>query len=318
MLRESETRLNLDTLNCPQCARRTPAARGACLYCGAQLPLTEITAAPPQRVIDSFERAFNTILHPFRPRDDMAEAALAAALKIEIGEARAFISSGKPVPLARSQTRQEAEMISALVRSCGLSCSVVADEEMRLYSEIIRARRIARSTDHIEVHHSGGVLSMTLADIKLLVVGALRNLRVEYIESAAGLHNRQSNVLDTSEFRSEEMLLDVYASSLEQSFRIKSDAFDYSGLVSPLSFRAEVNFQNAVAALHGAAPHARIDDEFIKMRSLLARAWPERSRTQSRGVKRTGLAYRPVSQSSVVRDNRDQFDRYSRLMFLTS
>jgi hypothetical protein len=33
-------------------------------------------------------------------------------------------------------------------------------------------------------------------------------------------------------------------------------------------------------------------------------------------MKRAGLAYRPVSKSSVIKDNRDQFDRYSRLMFI--
>jgi hypothetical protein len=309
--------LNLDVLNCPHCDRRTPAARGACLYCGAALPLTEITTAPPQRVIDSFERAFNAVLQPFRPRDDRAEEALATALKIEIAEARAFISSGKPVPLARSQSRQEAEMISALVRSCGLSCSVVADEELRVETELIRARRIVRASDRLQVHHSGGALDVPIAEIKLFVIGSLRNLRVDYIEGAGGMRSQSPSVLDTTEFRSDEMLLDVYGSSLVNSFRIKSDAFDYSGLVWPLSFRAEVNFRTAIAALHGAVPQARIDDDFSRMRALLARAWPERSRTESRGVKRAGATYRPVSQSSVVKDNRDQFDRYSRLMFIS-
>ncbi|HSE98954.1 MAG TPA: hypothetical protein VLD57_11870 [Blastocatellia bacterium] len=318
MKQESETTLNLDLLSCPQCARQTPAARGACIYCGAALPLIEITTAPPQRVIDSFERAFNTVLHPFRPRDDRAESALAAALNIELAEARAFISSGKPVPLSRSHNRQEAEMISALVRSCGLACSVVADEDLQIEYEMIRARRIARSAEHLDVHHSGGVLSMPLAELKMLVVGSLRNLRLDYLEGASGLRNQPSTVLDTAEFRSDEMLLDVYTSSIERSFRIKSDAFDYSGLVSPLSFRAEMNFQTAIIALREAAPHAAIDEDFTRMRPLLARAWPERSRTEARGVKRAGLAYRPVSQSSVVKDNRDQFDRYSRLMFIMS
>jgi hypothetical protein len=310
--------LNQDVVNCPQCVRRTPAARGACLYCGAELPITEITTAPPQRIIDNFERAFNTVLHPFRPRDDRAEAALADALKIEISEARAYITSGKPVPLARSQNRQEAEMISALIRSCGLSCSVVADEELRVETEAIRARRIARSSSHLQVQHSGGALDVPIAEIKLLVVGSLRNVRVDYLESAAGVRNQSASVLDTAEFLTEEMLLDVYASSLDQSFRIKSDSFDYSGLVWPLSFRAEINFQTAISALHGAAPQARIDDDFARVRSLLARAWPERSRIEARGVKRTGLAFRPTSQTSILKDSRDQFDRYSRLMFLTS
>lgn len=79
-----------------------------------------------------------------------------------------------------------------------------------------------------------------------------------------------------------------------------------------------MNFKAALAALASAAARASLDDDFARLRSLLSRAWPERARNESRGVKRSGLALRPVSQASVISDNRDQFDRYSRLMFLCS
>src|SRR5262249_11756671 len=110
----------------------------------------------------------------------------------------------------------------------------------------------------------------------------------------------------------------VYTGSLNRSFRIRADAFDYSGLVAPLSFRADLNFKSAVAALRNAATRAAFDDEFEHARRFLSRAWPERSRTESRGIKRAGLAYRPVAQSSILSDNRDQFNRYSRLMFISA
>lgn len=305
-------------MNCPACARRTPSARAMCLYCGAALPVTRIEAAPSQRAIDNADRAFNTVLDPVRlAASEEAEAALATALRVEPDEARAFIGVGKRVPLARSQTRHEAELIAALVRTCGLKASVVADEELRLESELIRARRITRDQHEIKIDHVGGSFTLPLSEISLFVMGALRNTRVDYTEGVAGMRAQSAAVLDTSEFRTDAVLLDVYSSSLEKSFRIKADAFDYSGLVWPLSFRAEMNFQVAVSALHGAAPHAVIDDDFARIKGLLARAWPERSRVESRGVKRAGLAYRPVAQSSVISDNRDQFDRYSRLMFLS-
>lgn len=305
-------------MNCPACARRTPSARAMCLYCGASLPVTRIEAAPSQRAIDNADRAFNTVLDPAKlAASEEAEAALATALRVGPDEARAFINVGKRVPLARSQTRHEAELIAALVRTCGLKASVVADEELRLESELIRARRITRDQHEIKIDHVGGSLVLPLSEISLLVMGALRNTRVDYTEGLSGMRAQSAAVLDTSEFRTDQVLLDVYTTSLEKSFRIKADAFDYSGLVWPLSFRAEMNFQVAVSALHGAAPHAAIDDDFARIRGLLARAWPERSRVESRGVKRAGLSYRPVAQSSVISDNRDQFDRYSRLMFLS-
>jgi hypothetical protein len=308
-----------DVINCPDCARRTPAARATCLYCGARLPVTKIEAAPSQRAIDNAERAFNTVLEPAgRPATEATEAALASALRIEPDEARAFIEVGKPVPLARSQSRHEAELIAALVRTCGLKAGVVADEDLKLDSQLVRARRVVCREREIEIHHSGGVLLLPPPEIRLLVTGSLKNTRVDYTEGIAGMRAQSGVVLDTSQFRSDELLLDVYATVLEKSFRIKADAFDYSGLVRPLSFRAEMNFRAARAALRELAPHAAVDDDFARVRRLLARAWPERSRVESRGVKRAGLAHRPVAQSSLISGNRDQFDRYSRLIFLST
>lgn len=308
--------MNQDVTNCPRCERRTPAARGDCIYCGEHLPFSTIQAAPPQRNIDPAELAFNTVLEPFPVRIiESVVTALAAALQIESDEAQGLVNADKPVPLARSQTRAEADMIAALVRTCGLRAVVIPDQDMRLDRELIRARRISMTGDEVRVHHSGGEIALPKDEIALFVMGELHNVRIDYTEGISA--RRQSgSVLETSEFRSDETLLDVYASNIDRSFRIKSDAFDYSGLVSPLSFRSEVNFRSALTRLRADLPQAKFDDDFSSMRRLLARAWPERSRNESRGIKRT-VSFRPVAQATVVSDNRDQFDRYSRLVFLS-
>lgn len=281
--------------------------------------MTNIASAPPQRNIDTSELAFNTVLEPANPvLHETAVAALAAALKIEREEAEIFLQATRPVPVARSHNRREAEMIASLVTTCGLVARVVADEDLRLETELVRARRIERREGEIQVHHIGGAMTLAVTEIKLMVMGALRSVRVDYTESGSARPGQQVNILDTAEFRSNEMLLDVYAESIERSFRLRSDAFDYSGLVWPLSFRADVNFQAAITALRSCAPQAVFDDDFTKLKSVLARAWPERTRNEAQGIKRAGLSYRPVAKSSVVSDNRNQFERYSRLMFLSA
>jgi hypothetical protein len=311
--------LNQDVMNCPRCARRTAAARGACIYCGETLPITRIEAAPPQRRIDSFEHAYNTVLEPVCfQADERAEAALAAALGMDAAEARAYIASGKRVPLARSQNRQEAGMIAGLVRDCGFNAVVIPDEDFMLERELPRARRVTAAGGGIQVDAAGGPIAVPASEIILLAVGVLRNNRVDYTERIVGARGQAGNVLDSSEFSSDERLIDVYSAGLDRSFRIRSDAFDYSGLVSPLSFRAEVNFKAAVAKLKEVAAHATFDDDFAKVSHLLSRAWPARSRSEARGIKRKGLTYRPVAQASLISDNRDQFDRYSRLMFVSA
>ncbi|HYV04852.1 MAG TPA: hypothetical protein VFB82_09710 [Blastocatellia bacterium] len=303
--------------NCPRCERRTPAARGQCIYCGEALPFSRIQAAPPQRNIDSFEAAFNTVLEPtLATPSESVTSAFAAALKIEPSEAQMFIFAGKPLPIARSQTRQEADMIAALVRTCGLRATVIPDQDLNLATDLIRARRLTLTSGEVQVHHAGGDLTLRLEEIKLLVLGMLKNTRIDYTERVA--RGESSDVVDTSEFVADEALVDVYSSEMDRSFRIKSDAFDYSGLVSPMSFRAELNFKSALERLKSAARDAKLDDDFARLRGLLSRAWPERTRNEPRGIKRSGLALRPVSQASLISDNRDQFDRYSRLMSLWS
>jgi hypothetical protein len=289
------------------------------MYCGAALPIARIDVAPPQRPIDSHEPAFNTILETDRSRaDEAAKAALASALSMDESEAAAFLSASKRVPLARCQSRQEAELIAALVRTCGLKSSVIADEDLKLNRRLVQARRIVCENGKIQVHRSTTVSAVPSEEVRLIVVGFVRNNRVDYSEGIAGSRGKAVNIKDSFEFQSDDMLLDVYTGALEQSFRIRAAAFDYSGLVKPLSFRAELNFRAALNALVAAAPNAEVDEDFSWVRRLLARAWPERSHTEARGVKRAGLALRPVAQSSVLSDNRDQFERYSRLMFLST
>ena len=307
-----------DVTDCPACGRRTPAARAACMYCGAALGTVAIKTAPPQRALDSFELAFNTILDPDPSvNDERKEALLADALNMDLTEAQAFLNSPNSVPVARSQTRQEAELIAALLRTCGVASRVVEDQDLNLSVDLIRARRVERLGDELKVTHSGGSVLVPLEAIKLLVLGILKNTRVDFTEARAGIRGQGSAVMETIEFRSADVMLDVYSTSLERSFRIKSDAFDYSGLVWPLAFQVETNFYSAIAALKEILPDAVYDAEFSKMRNLLSRAWPERSKVESKGVKRAGLTQRPVAQSSVTSDNRDQFERYSRLRFLS-
>jgi len=301
---------------CPGCERRTPAARGTCLYCGGALPVSQIASAPPQRNIDVTELAFNSILQPALSPPPSSISALASALKLGVEEAETFLRACKPIPVARSQNRQEAEMICALIRTCGLKATVIADEDLELTTELVRARRISLGGPLISVHYSGGELTVPANEINLLVIGSLRKTRVDYSEGIVGSRGKASNLMNTAEFTADETLLDVYACSLDKSFRIKADAFDYSGLANPLSFRAELNLKSGVETLMRLAPDARVDSDFSKVRPLLQRAWPERSRNESRGIRRTGLSFRPVSQQSILSDNTDQFERYSRLMFL--
>lgn len=311
--------MNLDVMDCPNCNRRTPAARANCMYCGVALPVSKIEVAPHQKLLEYFDRAYNVVLNPgFLRLDENTVPRFAQALQMELGEAEAFIRANKTVPVQRCLNRQEAELVAALIRTCGVGATVVADDEMQVGRELMRAKCVALSEREIYVRHSSGEFVLPVSEVRLMVIGALKNKRVDFAERGVGIARNANNVVEFSEYYSDEMMLDIYTSDLATSFRIKSDSFDYSGLVFPLAFRIELNFQAAINRLHSGIPNATLDNDFTKVRQLLARAWPERSHTEARGVKRAGPGYKPVAQSSVISDNRDQFERYSRLMFLSA
>ena len=308
-----------DTVNCNYCGRKTPSARGSCMYCGEALNVASIDVAAPQRSIESFEPAFNTVVLPGGSTPAAAErveSALAAALSMPVEEAHAFVSSHKALPISRSLTRHEAELVATLVRSCGLGAAIVEDRELMLDVAAVRARRVVINEEQIEITHPGGSFTIERSKVRLLVAGMVRSQRTDFTEGAAGVRGKESSIIEAYEYRSDLCLLDVYGSSLTEGFRICSDGFDYSSLVQPLAYRAELNFQAAAAQLSRTAPEAKLDDDYARVRDLLTRAWPARTHREARGLKRSGPAYNLVAQSSLVSDNRDQFDRYSRLMYV--
>ena len=306
-----------ETTNCSFCGRKTPAARGTCLYCGAALHVASIEVAASQHSIESSEPAFNVVLLPQEiGAVDRTEAALATALSMEPEEAKAFVSVRNALPIARTLTRPEAELIATLVKSCGLGAIVCEDRDLMLETDLIRARRVIVGEDALEVHSSAGALKVALSQIRLIVAGMIRNQRTDFTEGVSSARGKEGAVLETYEYQSELCLMDIYGPTLRESFRICSDGFDYSGLVHPLAYRSELNFQAAAAKLAEEAPLATFDDGYGQVRRLLSRAWPVRTHRQSLGLKRTGAALNLVAQSSLVSDNREQFDRYSRLRYV--
>jgi hypothetical protein len=304
-----------DTVSCNFCGRKTPAARGTCLYCAEALHVARIDVAAPQRQIDAFEPAFNTIIAPAAMiSEEHAETSLASALGMDREEAHSFVASKKKLPVSRTLTKHEAELVAALVRTCGFGAVIVEDFELMLDTRLTRARRLIIQDDHLEVGYIGGTKKLPLSSIVLIVVGLVKNQRTDYSERAAA-RGKEPDVLESFEYQSELILMDVYGPALSESFRIYADGFDYSGLVQPLSYRTELNFQAAAEALAGALPNAIFDDDFSRVQRLLTRAWPERTHREAGGLRRAGATLHLVAQSSLISDNRDQFDRYSRLMF---
>ena len=302
---------------CERCARANAPTRMNCLYCGARLPVTEQSAAlrrPVLKKLEEWESGFNVVILP-RARaelspEEIAEAA--ALLRLDAGRLAEMIESRRALPLARTSSAEEVELISKRLGVLGLSVEVFADEV--LAKQPARVRALALDDDALICQEDPDAEPRRLrwSEIALFVTGRVVTKRVEVAERQAKLSNR-SRIVEARELATDEAVLDIYAiEETEKGFRIMADGFDYSCLGAAKRLLARDNFNALVEALRERAPHAAFDDEYARLRGLLSAAWPPSERTGSLGVRRE-RAGRYNTEAVTIVSNETQFTRYARL-----
>ena len=68
--------------------------------------------------------------------------------------------------------------------------------------------------------------------------------------------------------------MDVYTADLARSWRVRLSGFDFSCLGADKKLLAAENFALFAEAMRRQAPHAVYQDAYLKVRPLLAQAWP--------------------------------------------
>jgi hypothetical protein len=313
---------------CEECLRANPPTRMSCLYCGAALPRTQQSAAlwrPTLKKLEEWEQGFNVVTLARAAgalTSDAAEEA-ASLLRLDAGGLKEIVSAGRAMPLARAASADEAWLIVERLRGLGLHTEVFPDE--------VLARRPARARafefeDTAVVCRTGPEAEprrVPWSEVVLLVTGRVVSRRVEVAERRRGLSGR-SETVDTRELATDELVLDLYTSSVEEheargadgaGFRVMSGGFDYSCLGGGKGLLAAENFRALVAALRGRAPSAAYDEEYARLRPLLSDVWPSAERTESLGLRRE-RAGRFNTEAVTTVSNETQFTRYARLRHL--
>ena len=103
-------------IRCDECLRANPPTRVNCLYCSATLPLTESSAKlrkPLLKQPGKHEPGFNCILVAYEDNQLSSESVEGAAhlLKLSKENLQSLVSAGAPLPLARTASREEAELV---------------------------------------------------------------------------------------------------------------------------------------------------------------------------------------------------------------
>ena len=303
-------------IRCEECLRSNPPTRINCLYCNVQLPLTESSARlrkPVLRRPEKHQLGYNTIVLPgpatLTP-DQINDAA--SLLKLKEPDLERILAEGLPFPLARTASREEAELILDRLQSLGLRVVTLVDE-----GSVKRVKSLAFDDAEMVINsgHPKDEVFVPWPNVLLFVTARLIEKRVEVHEIKS--RRAENEILDASEFYSDEPVIDIYFSTHSETWRIGAAGFDFSCLGSEKALITNENIVRLQRRLIDRAPAAQFDDTYNRLRPVLDLVWSSEQETKSSGWRRE----RPGKLSlgmATINSNEAQFTRYSRLRYLVA
>jgi len=305
-------------VRCDECLRANPPTRVACLYCSTPLPANEASARlrkPVLRPPEKHQTAYNTILLP--PESGLSDEVVAEAadlLKLSPENVKRVIAERMPLPVACTASREESELVVERLRDIGLQSIALSDDE--LGATEMTVKRIKSMT----VDAAGAILQQAgtrdqtevrWRDVVLIVTGRLFVRRVEIQERKT--RRAENEIVQTSEFSSDEAVIDFYTSTQSQTWRVTANGFDFSCLGNQKALIANENIVRLQQMIAANAPHARVDDSYKRLRHTLDLVWGLQQETQSSGWRRERPGKLSVGLAT-TNSNEIQFTRYSRLL----
>jgi hypothetical protein len=269
------------------------------MYCGVGLEGVGITRFDI-REPESWENGFNVILVEARHADvDHAVAFLVSVLREERENAKAILTSGKTLPLARVESEEQAAGIAEKLQAVGVKTLIVADTELQSNTPPTRLRSLSFEGEELklELFSNGEIRSLMNRELALIVPGMIIERRTESVERRK---LRGAKTVSETEMSSDEPLIDIYSNSEPAGWRIPATGFDFSCLGSAKSLIVSENMKRLVAKLVEFSPTATVVDDYMAVRSTLEHAWPSEARKDSEvlGLKGKEFARRLTTTNS--------------------
>jgi hypothetical protein len=300
-------------IRCEECLRANPPTRINCLYCSVPLPTTEASARlrkPLLRKPEKHQVGYNTILLS-RANTYSAEAIgeAAALLKLKNDELQRILNERAPLPLARTASREEADLVYDRLQALGFDVVTLVDE-----GALRRVRSIAFDELHFMVNpgQTKDEIEDLWSNIVLIVPARLIARRVEVKELKS--RRAEGEILDKSEFFSDEVVIDFYTTSNSETWRISAGSFDFSCLGPEKALIANENIARLQRWLVSKATNALLDESYNRLRPVLDLVWGPEQETQSSGWRRERPGKLSVGMAT-INSNESQFTRYSRLLY---
>jgi hypothetical protein len=311
-----------EMVTCDECLRANPPTRAGCLYCGAVLPVISnpeglqpageaigSTAGPAANDSDGYY----IILAPNQASipSESSLSEIASLLQLKIPEVQNVFDGGRPVPVARAATPEQAAQLTDKLQALGVEADTFRAEGLDLDIPAKKIRALEFSEDELICvpASAGGRVSTPWDDVVLLIVGRLLVNRVEVEERR---RRGGPKPLDTRHLFSDESVVDLYSKSNDAGFRISPSSFDFSCLGSEKAVTAFENFSGLLNLLRAHGPNVEVDAAYSGLRPVLANFWPLEPQTRKGDWRRSGAGKYDVATVTTT-DNEAQFNRYSRL-----
>lgn len=303
-------------LTCEKCKRANPPTRTICLYCGNELPATDIEHAhiPKLKKLEDWEIGYNIILLPGESKELTGSDlySISNAFNLEVEELKKIIDAQQPLPVARAGNANEAAVVEKALSQMGLKTAVASDSEMAVGTPSQRLLGLTFTEDTLtgRTLSNEKALNVNWDDVRLFVVGRLFEKRVETEEKVS--RKEVKDLEDSREFTTDQTEFDIYINGDNKGWKILSDKFDFSCLGEERGLTAAENFNKLIQSLRSRTPKALFDDSYNRVQSVLNFVWSIEQRSKSKGLKRKNFG-QMYSQYVSIRSNENQFLRYSRM-----
>jgi hypothetical protein len=280
--------------------------------------LTEASARlrkPVLRPPEKHQLGYNNILLPQDQvsADVMADAA--TLLKLSEETLQEILSHALPLPVARTASREEAELVDERLRDLGLRSLMLSDHDLGLSDNAVkRVKSMIFEDEYLVIQQSGAAEEIIVqwADIVLILPARVFETRFEMTERIT--RKPEKEIVDTSEFFRDEAVIDFYTSANASTWRVSANGFDFSCLGDEKALVANENIGRLQRLIAVKAVNAEVDDSYRRVRNVLEFAWAMPPETQSSGWRRERPGKLSVGMAT-TKSNETQFTRYSRLRF---
>jgi hypothetical protein len=274
---------------------------------------------PVLRQPEKHQLGYNNILVPAEEVSTEIVDDAAALLKLSPKNVQQLMSEGLPLPVARTASREEAELVTLRLVDMGFTCLTVSDEELGLsFSDNVvkRVRGMSFDDERLAIYHSGAEeTGLAWSDVILILPGRLIETTLEIKERMT--RKKENEILNTSEFFRDEVVIDFYTVGDRFTWRVGASGFDFSCLGSEKALVANENIGKLQRVIVAKAVNAQFDDSYARVRNLLELVWGTQQETQSSGWRRERPGKLSVGVAT-TKSNETQFTRYSRLRYYSS